>query len=278
MGLRLGEHPKTFISTTPQPFELLNKIMEAETTRVSRSSTFANAKNLATPFLEELKRNYLGTRLGRQELEGEILSDTPGALWKRSQLDEIRVFSIPKCKKIVVAIDPAVTAGENSDETGLIVAGLKDDNTYIVLADYSGKYEPNAWATIAIKAWEVWKADLIVAEVNNGGDMVGSIIYNINNKPAYKKVTASRGKRTRAEPIAMLYEQKKVFHYCENDNFQELVDQMCSWNPSLEREQKSPDRVDALVWALTELSEGSFTAPIGQKFDDFIKSMPKSRF
>lgn len=280
MGLRLparpgwvGYKPRTFISTTPRPTELLQKIIKDEKTAITRGRTYDNAKNLAPEYIEEMRRLYAGTRLGRQELDGEMLEDCPGALWKRDWIQ--LVTSVPKFRKVVVAIDPAVTSGEESDETGIIVAGLGENGLYYVLADYSDKYEPNGWAAVAIKAWEFWEADLIVAEVNNGGDMVGNTIHNINKRPAYKAVRASRGKRTRAEPIAMLYEQKKVLHFCRDNDLIAFTDQLCTWDPLLS--EKSPDRLDAGVWALTELSEGAIAAKIPSNYAEILKQMPRAR-
>lgn len=282
MGLRLPSRqgwknyrPRTFISTTPRPTKLLESIISDKKTYITRGRTYDNAKNLAPEYIDEMLRIYSGTRLGRQELDGEMLTDCPGALWKREWIDDMRTMVIPECKKIIVAIDPAVTSGEDSDETGIVVTGRTKNDQYVVLADYSGKYDPNGWAQVAVRAYEAWHANLIVAEVNNGGDMVGSTIHNISKKPAYKAVRASRGKRTRAEPIAMLYEQKKVLHYVADDALIELTDQLCSWDPNTS--EKSPDRLDALVWGLTELSEGLTPAIVPKNIKEIFKAMPRAR-
>lgn len=257
-GLRLGMDPRAVVTTTPKPVRLIRELLAAATTVVTRGSTYENAANLAPAFLEQIVTKYKGTRLGRQELDGEVLDDVPGALWTRKVLDDLRRTTAPELVRVVVAIDPAVTSGEDSDETGIVVAGRGADGHGYVLADLSCRMSPDGWARRAVNALQDHKADRIVAEVNNGGDLVERVIRTVERTVPYKAVHASRGKRVRAEPIAALYEQGKVHHV---GSLPDLEDQMCTYLP--EGSDKSPDRVDALVWALTELMLGaSVTAPI----------------
>jgi len=187
-----------------------------------------------------------GTRLGRQELEGAVLDDTPGALWQRANIEELRVREAPSLKRIVVGVDPAASSGEDAAETGIVVVGVGHDKQGYVLDDKSMRGLPAQWASEVVTAYYRNQADRIVAEVNNGGDMVISTIRTVDSRVPLKKLWASRGKVTRAEPVAALYEQGKVHHL---GAFPELEDQMCTWVPG----EDSPDRMDALVWALTEL-------------------------
>lgn len=254
LGLRLGTDPRSVVTTTPRPMALLRELMGRENVVVTRGSTFDNAPNLAPTFLQEVRQRYEGTRLGRQELSGELLEDVPGALWSRQMVEDsrIRVELVPEMERVVVAVDPAVTSGEDSDETGIVVAGKGINGRAYVLADRTCRLSPDGWARRAALAYEEFDADRIVAEVNNGGDLVERVIRTVDPRISYKKVTASRGKRVRAEPVAALYEQGRVSHVSsEAGGFPELEDQMCSFVP--EGMDRSPDRVDALVWALTEL-------------------------
>jgi phage terminase large subunit-like protein len=253
-GLRLGKHPRFLITTTPRPIKILRDIMARDDVVVTRGSTFDNADNLAKPFLEAIKRRYEGTRLGRQEMYAELLSDTPGALWQQDWLDRDRVKGLPwdGLKRVVVAIDPAVTSGEDADETGIIVAGIDQADQAYVLEDASGRYQPHEWAAKAIELYRRHHADRIIAERNNGGDLVEATVRSVDPTVSFKSVHASRGKVTRAEPISALYEQGRVHHV---GSFQLLEDQMCSFTSDFSRSTAgySPDRLDALVWALTEL-------------------------
>lgn len=255
-GLRLGKRPRWLVTTTPRPLKLIKSLLarEGKDVVVTRGSTFENEANLASTFLATIRERYEGTRLGRQELNAELLSDNPGALWQLDWLDRDRVTTAPELKRIVVAIDPAVSNNEGSDETGIIVAGVTKDQRIYVLEDLSGKYAPHEWAAVAIKAYRRHKADRILAEVNNGGAMVEATIRALDSLVSFKAVHASRGKVMRAEPIAALYEQRKVHHV---GNFARLEDQMCAFTSDFDRSRNgySPDRLDALVWALTELSE-----------------------
>lgn len=251
-GLRLGEHPQTVITTTPRPTKLIKALIKRDTTEITRGSTFDNAANLSQTALLELQAKYGGTRLGQQELYGAILDDNPGALWRRTSIESARTEEHPSLTRIVVGVDPAVTSGDDSDSTGIVVAGMSADGHYYVLDDVTLKASPQEWATKAVEVYEKYKADRIVAETNNGGDLVIHLLQQVNPSVSTKKVTATRGKQMRAEPIAALYEQGRVHHV---GYFTELEDEMCEFEPGITR--NSPDRMDALVWALTELSEGS---------------------
>lgn len=251
-GLRLGERPRVVVTTTPKPVRLIRELLQRRDVHVTRGSTFENAANLAPAALAQLRERYEGTRLGRQELYAEVLDDVPGALWTRTPLDALRVQQAPDLLRVVVGIDPAVTSGESADETGIVVAGRGVDGHAYVLADLSCRLSPNGWAKRAVTAYHERQADRIVAEVNNGGEMVELTIRTVDPTVSYKAVHASRGKRTRAEPVAALYEQGKVHHV---GGLPDLEDQMCTYVP--DAYDGSPDRVDALVWALTELMLGN---------------------
>jgi phage terminase large subunit-like protein len=249
-GLRLGEFPQTIVTTTPRPTKLIKDLIAREGVRVVRGSTFDNAKNLAPSALVELKARYENTRLGRQELYGEILDNVEGALWTREMIETARVTEAPPLVRVVVAIDPAVTSSSTSDETGIVCAGISSAGEYYILDDKSLRASPDQWARQAVNLYHEHKADKIVAETNNGGDMVIMLLKQVDVGIATKKVTATRGKQLRAEPISSLYEQGKVHHI---GYFPELESQMCEWTPL---SNESPDRLDALVWALTELNSG----------------------
>ena len=242
-GLRLGEHPRTVVTTTPLPLSVIKKIMKAPDTVVTTGTTYENRANLAPSFFRQIISKYEGTRLGRQEIKAEMLEDVPGALWNRNI---IQYKPAPDMVRVVVAIDPAVTSSENADETGIIVAGKGVDGKGYVLSDRSARVSPDSWARRAVQGYDDFRADRIVGEVNNGGEMVGLTIRTVRNVP-YKAVHASRGKQARAEPVAALYEQGKIFHI---QPFDELEDQLVTWTPE---NGESPDRLDALVWAITEL-------------------------
>jgi len=253
MGLRLGTHPRAVITTTPRPTKLIKELLARPDVVTTTDSTFANAANLAPQFLEAIKARYEGTRLGRQELNAELLIDVAGALWSQDNLDRYRVNKAPELRRIVVAIDPATTSGEDADETGIVVAGIDANKEAYVLRDLSGRYQPSEWAHVAINAYHEFKADRIVAEVNQGGQMVENTLRVVDPRVSYRGVHASRGKVVRAEPISAVYEQGRVHHV---GTFAELEDQMCSFTSDFDRSRAgySPDRVDAIVWALTELA------------------------
>lgn len=253
-GLRLGNDPRVSVATTPKPVKLLKELLarEGKDVVVTRGSTYENSSNLARSFIETIVRKYEGTRLGRQELLAELLTDVPNALWQRSKIDELRVSKAPELRRIVVAIDPAAKSEEGSDETGIIVAGIAHDGQGYVLDDLSGRYQPLEWARKAIKAYRDYKADRIIAEVNNGGEMVEATLRSVEKTIPYRAVHATRGKVIRAEPIAALYEQGKIHHV---GSLAKLEDQLCEMTLDYDRVAAgySPDRLDAAVWALTEL-------------------------
>jgi predicted phage terminase large subunit-like protein len=248
-GLRLpGQSVRALFTTTPKPVRAVRDLLAADGCVITRGTTYENAANLAPEYIQQVVRRYEGTRLGRQELLGELLDDVPGALWNRPRLDELRVRTAPEMRRVVVALDPAMTSGDDADETGIIVAGKGEDGDAYILADLSGRYTPMAWARRAIDAYAEYRADRIVAEVNAGGEMVEHTLRTVDATIPYRAVHASRGKRIRAEPVAALYEQGKAHHV---GSFPALEDQMCGFTP--DGYDGSPDRVDALVWALTEL-------------------------
>lgn len=247
LGLRLGDDPKCIVTTTPRPTAFIKRLYKDTNTYVTTGTTEDNAANLAPSFLHTVKERYEGTRLGAQELQGLILEDIAGALWNLDSIARIEDCDLPTMDRIVVAIDPAVTNSETSDETGIVVCGISNKRGY-VLGDYSIKASPDTWARRALAAYDEHKADLIIGEVNNGGDLVESIMRTVRPTINFKAVRASRGKVARAEPVSALYEQGKVLHA---GVFKELEDQMTSYVPGVSR--KSPDRMDALVWGMSEL-------------------------
>lgn len=250
MGLRLGDDPRAAFATTPKPVKFLKEFLKDISTVVTRGSTYDNRANLATAFFSQIIRKYEGTRLGRQELNAEILDDAPGALWKRDWLDDpYRVTKYPDLVRIVVSIDPAPTSGEDSNQTGLTVEGRGVDDHGYLLHSEAMRDLPTAWAKQAVALYHLFRADCIIGEANNGGDMIESLIRAVDANVKYKKVHASRGKVTRAEPVAALYEQHRVHHV---GNHAELEDQYCQWEQGME----SPDLLDSAVWGLTELMLG----------------------
>jgi len=252
--LRLGQHPQTIITTTPQPKKLIRELISKTdgSVVIVRGSTFDNAKNLAPSALQQLRNRYEGTRLGRQELFAEILEDTPGALWTMDMLDACRIDNVPEMSRVVVAIDPASTSNENSDETGIVVVGKGIDNRGYVLADRSCRMSPDGWAKRAIAAYDEFEASRIVGETNMGGDMIETIIRQYRPNIPYRGVVARKGKILRAEPISSLYEQGRISH-C--GVFPELEEQMTSWVS--DQSDFSPDRIDALVHGFTQLGIGA---------------------
>lgn len=256
-GFRLGD-PKGILTTTPRPTKLLQEIIADAEVKVTRGSTFDNAGNLAGSFIRSIRRKYEGTRLGRQELYAELLTDTPGALWTLAQIEALRTRVVIAMRRIVVAVDPAVSTGEDACETGIVVVGLGEDGFGYVLEDLSGVYTPGEWAAAVAEAFARWEADRVVAEANNGGNLVEANLRTVaNGALPITLVHAARGKRTRAEPIAALYEQKRVRHL---GAFAKLEDQMTTWDAS--SGALSPDRVDALVWGLTFLMIETAPEPI----------------
>ena len=258
-GLRLGRHPKVFITTTPKTTKLLRSIVSDPKTVVSKGSTYDNSANLADTFLEAIRKTYEGTRLGRQELYAEILDESSGALWNRNLLSkcEVEKDQVPHLNRIVVSVDPAVTSNAESDMTGIIVAGIDVNGVAYVLADHTDRYTPQQWASKVVSLYNEYMADRVVAERNQGGDMVRHTLHTEDETLPVRLVHASRGKMARAEPISALYEQNKVKHV---KGLNDLEDQMVQWEPlgSL----GSPDRLDALVWAITDLSLNGHARPM----------------
>lgn len=258
-GLRLGEHPKCLVTTTPRPLPLIKKLVDDPDTVVTRGATLDNQANLAKSTVKQLYERYSGTRLGRQELDGEILGDIPGALWSRELIDAARVKMAPEdLERVFVAVDPATSSEEGADEHGIVVVALaRDAEGYAhgyVLEDATCKGTPEDWAKTAVRMYRKWEADKIIAEKNQGGEMVSSVLKAQDRTIPIKLVHASRGKVVRAEPISALYEQGRIHHVGSHDL---LEDQMCTFSVDQVRNSStgSPDRVDALVWGLTELFE-----------------------
>ncbi len=255
-ALRLGDDPRVCVTTTPRNVGILKDLLAAPSTVSTHAPTEANRANLAASFLEEVRARYAGTRLGRQELDGVLLADAEGALWRSEMLERARVARAPEMDRIVVAVDPAVTSGGGADACGIVVAGVvsqgppQDWRAY-VLADCTVEgLSPAGWARAAIAAMEQFGADRLVAEVNQGGQLVEEVIRQVDPMVAFRGVHASRGKVARAEPVAALYEQGRVRHV---GAMGDLEDQMCLMTPRGFEGRGSPDRVDALVWALHEL-------------------------
>lgn len=267
MGLRIGTNPRCVVATTPKPVKLLRELLkrEGKDVVVTRGSTLENATNLAPQFLESITARYRGTRLGRQELDGEMLEDVPGAMWTREVLDATRVELAPPLQRIVIAVDPAGSSAEGADETGIIAAGLGSDDHGYIVADLSGRYAPTEWARKAIAAFHSLRADRIVVERNYGGEMAKATLESVDSGVPVTEISSSRGKVLRAEPISSLFEQRRA-HVV--GTLPGLEDQMCGFTSDWKRERDgSPDRVDAAVFALTELMLG---LPQGGYFKDSL--------
>lgn len=254
-GLRLGDNPQAVVTTTPRPIKLVKQLLKDPGTVVTRGSTYDNRENLARKFFNKIITKYEGTRLGRQELMAELLEDNPGALWTLQQLDSLRrkQADIPMLVRVVTGLDPSVKDDGEGDECGIVVAALGMDNHFYVLDDLSDSLSPDGWARKAInEGHHAYGGDRLVAEINNGGALVESVLRTVDENIPYTGVHASRGKKTRAEPIAALYEQGRVHHV---GTFAVLEDQMCEYDPLLTKD--SPDRMDALVHAMTDLVGGT---------------------
>ncbi|MGJ0397424.1 MAG: DNA-packaging protein [Methylocystis sp.] len=254
-GLRLGRNPQCAVTTTPKPIKVLKDLIVNPATVVTGGSTYANRANLAEGFFAQIIRRYEGTRLGRQELLAEILDDVPGALWTRAMFDKHRIRAAPELRRVVVAIDPSGASGDDdaSNSIGIIGAGLGIDGRGYVLTDRTCSLSPAGWGRRAVDAYHEFKADRIVAEQNFGGAMVEHVIKTTDPKASFRAVVASRGKVVRAEPVAALYEQGRISHV---GAFSDLEDQACQMTESGFVGDGSPDRVDALVWAITDLMFG----------------------
>lgn len=268
LGLRLGKRSYAIFTTTPKPIRLIrnlvnlgngkinedNKTLAQLRVRLTRGHTQENFNNLSRNF-QILVTQFEGTRLGRQELEAEVLEDIQGALWEYDSIHHISPSELPELVRVLVSIDPAASSNEDSDENGIIVAGVDEGGYGYVLEDASGIMSPNEWGQRAIDLYRKWSADTIIGEVNNGGEMIEAVLRGIDTNIPFKAMRASRGKVARAEPVAALYEQKKVFH-C--GSFAKLEDQLCGLTLDFNRAKAkySPDRADALVWAMSELMLG----------------------
>ncbi len=268
-ALRIGQQPQQMVTTTPRPLALLRHLLSDPHTVVTRASTYSNRQNLSPAFFNTVVARYQNTTLGRQELDGVLLEDASGALWQRAAMDAQRVTAAPALERVVVAIDPPVSSHSGSDHCGIVVAGMvgdahADTAHYYVLADCSVQGQsPAQWAAHAAAVYRQYRADRLVAEANQGGDMVQAVIRAADATIAYRAVYARRGKVLRAEPIAALYERGLVHHV---GLLPQLEDQMCVFSyQGLQhwgmRHTRSPDRVDALVWALTDLLYGSHATP-----------------
>lgn len=261
-ALRLGEMPRVVATTTPRPVALLSRLMAIDTTVTTRVRTRDNAANLAAAFIDEMQRRYGGTQLGRQELDGELLEMLSGALWRGDWISAGRVAQAPEMKRIVVAVDPPVTAKASSDACGIVVAGVGADERCYVLADRTIKGRtPTTWARAAVAAYVDFEADRIVAEVNQGGDLVAAVVRQVDMQVPITAVRATRGKWVRAEPVAALYAEGRVVHVGEHA---ELEAQMLAFGSDGRAGGRSPDRVDALVWAVTDLMLASSGPPMAR--------------
>jgi phage terminase large subunit-like protein len=251
-GLRLGDWPRQLVTTTPRPTALLKELINDPATALTRALTRDNAANLAPAFLETIVKQYAGTRLGRQELDGEILDQRKDALWTRDMLEAARVAAAPPLARVVVAVDPPASSGKRADRCGIIAAGADADGTVYALADASlGAARPAQWARAAIALYHRLDADTLVAEVNQGGEMVRAVLNEADPSAPVTMVRATRGKYLRAAPVAQLYEQNRVKHV---GALPALEDEMCDFGPEGLSSGRSPDRLDALVWAVTALA------------------------
>lgn len=259
-GLRLGDHPQVAVTTTPKPNPLTRSLLNDRRTVITRGSTFDNAANLAKSALEQLRSKYEGTRLGRQELYAELLDDVPGALWTRAMIEKARwTAAPPQLRRVVISVDPSGSDGETGDSQGIIAAGIGHDGRAYVIEDATTRAGPDEWARRTVDLYHKHKADLIVAERNFGGEMVRRVIQTVGRNLPVKLVTASRGKAVRAEPVSALYEQGKVSHLRP---MPDLEDQMINMTGDGFVGMGSPDRLDAMVWALTELMLQSSDATV----------------
>ncbi len=251
-GFRLGDDPRGIITTTPKPLPLVKSLIDDKNTVVTRASSYENRANLAPAFFDSIIRKYEGTRIGRQELLAEVLDDIPGALWTRDMIERSRILKKDMrwdmMVRVVIGVDPAVSTSDESDETGILIACVVRSGHIVVLDDQTCRESPLEWAKVVRDSYAKWGCSRVVAEVNNGGNLVESNLRVVAPNLPYRAVRASDNKYTRAEPIAALYEQGRVHHM---GSFPELEDQLCGYVPRSSR--KSPDRMDALVWCIVEL-------------------------
>lgn len=250
-GLRLGAHPRQMVTTTPRPIPILKRFLADPSVAVSRMRTAENAENLAPAFLDTVVRRYAGTRLGRQELDGDIIEDRPDALWTRDVIESNRIDSAPSLMRIVVAVDPPASSSKRADACGIVAAGMDEGGMAYVLEDATASgLKPPEWAAKAVALYRRLQADALVVETNQGGEMVGNVIREVDPSVPVVSVRATRGKYLRAEPVSVLYAQNRVRHV---GALPELEDELCDFGPGGLTLGRSPDRMDALVWALTEL-------------------------
>ena len=275
-ALRIGKRPRVVVTTTPKPIKLLREWIKRTdgSVHITRGSTFDNANNLSPSALLELGARYEGTRIGRQELYGEILDDVDGALWTKGVIDRNRIDQHPPLARITVSIDPAVTNTKDSDETGIVVCGSDAAGNGYVIADYSFKGSPYEWATRAVDVFREHKADSILVEVNQGGDMVSAVLRQVDASLPIQEIRAHIGKKLRAEPVAAMYEQGRIHHV---GTFDKLEEQMTTWTPD---SSNSPDRLDAMVQAFSSLIGTSNAATYFSALANFCTEcglpMPKS--
>ncbi|MBL0407076.1 DNA-packaging protein [Microvirga aerilata] len=250
-GLRLGAHPRQLVTTTPRPIPLLKRFLADPTVAVSRAKTADNAENLAPAFLDAVVGRYAGTRLGRQELDGDIIEDRPDALWTRSIFEAGRIDAAPPLMRIVVAVDPPASSSKRADACGIVAAGIDEGGTAYVLEDATAQgLKPPEWAARAVALYRRLQADALVVETNQGGEMATGVIRQVDPSVPVASVRATRGKYLRAEPVSVLYAQGRVRHV---GALPDLEDELCDFGPGGLTSGRSPDRMDALVWALTEL-------------------------
>ena len=252
LSLRIGNNPRAMITTTPRPTRIIRELLSREDCLVVRGSTYDNAENLAPQFIEEIVRRYEGTRLGRQEIHAEVLEDVDGAVLTREQIEILRVEAAPELGRVIVGVDPAVSSGENSDQTGIVVAGKGVDGDIYALADRSCRLGPAGWARRVIDAYREFKADTIVVEKNQGGAMCEHTIRSVDENVPITLVTATRGKHVRAQPILSLFEQGKAHTL---PGMGKLEEQLASFSLEGYEADSSPDSADAFIWAATELTE-----------------------
>ncbi|MBO1038911.1 DNA-packaging protein [Brucella pituitosa] len=263
-GLRLGDFPRQVVTTTPRAVPLLKTLMTDNSVAMTHMRTSENASNLADGFMQAINQRYAGTRLGRQELDGELIEERAGALWSRERIEQCFEPEAPQLVRILVAVDPPASSGKSSDACGIVVAGIDENGIGHVLADESmSMAKPHQWARRAIALYHSFEADAILAEVNQGGEMVAAVLSAEDASVPVLMRRASRGKWLRAEPVAALYEQDRVRHA---GRFPALEDEMCDFAPEGLSSGRSPDRLDALVWALGELMLGADRKPRIRRF------------
>ncbi len=266
-GLRLGARPRQLVTTTPRPIPLIRRLIADPRTALTRAATIANAAFLSPAFLDEVLARYQGTRLGRQEIDGEIIEERADALWTRGMIEAARVPAAPPLMRVVIGIDPPVSSREGADLCGIVAAGLSEDGLVHVLADESrGGLAPDGWARAAIALYRRLSADALIAEVNQGGDMVRAVLRQVDRSVPVREVRATRGKYLRAEPVAALYAQGKVKHV--DPPMIALEDEMCDFGMGGLSTGASPDRLDALVWAVTALTSRGWEGPRIRSLDD----------